>query len=478
MTAIQLTGCLGLDTRPSWSGSDSFVLDAATSVQVDPGGSLSTRPAVVYVADLSALSVGLYARGGYLRCIVPSGLSLQGTAPAGVIYDGIGRGGTYDYSSKISEVTASDSFDISAVSGPHGYVALLRADTSIVEHHWIKDPPASAASFTDTYVSLPFQPGRSMIRIANKIVATSPKEGYFRYCSTTNGPSDWTTVGDAGFEAALQFVSGARDFIALGIHRGQLAVFYSDAVQLWHMEEDPAAIELLQVLNGPGTDFSGSVANVLGDAIFLSRSGFANLATATITGEARFAAIGERIRSLTDAISSTATAVSLWSQKRSQYLCAVGTTVYCYSVYAQGQGMSDFWTSWTMPATVTAMAENAGSVYIRSGNALYRLDDTSGTDYTGTDIAWSFALRPLGFGRASAFNKELQHLTVQCTGASTWTPVVDGRTLTANAVRFPASTSPLRTMFNGHGRRVGASVSGSGHMRLDGLVIEAGAAGE
>lgn len=478
MAAVPLIGCLGLDTRSSWAADDSFVLDTATSVQVDPGGSLSTRPAVVYVADLHAKSVGLYARGGYLRAIVPSGLSYQGTAPAGVIYDGIGRGGTYDYTDKIASVLAADSFGISAVSGPHGYVALLRADNGIVEHHWIKEPPASDATFTSTYVTLPFSPGRSMLRIANKIVATSPTEGYFRYCSTVNGPIDWTTPGDAGFENAMQFVAGARDFVALGIHRGLLAVFYSDAVQLWQMDEDPANIDLMQVLNGPGTDFPGSVANVLGDAVFLSRSGFANLATATVTGEARFAAIGERIKSLTDAIAVPSTAISLWSQRRSQYLCAVGTTVYCYSVYAQGQGTSDFWTTWEMPAMVTAITENGGSVYLRSGSALYRLDDTTGTDYTGTDIAWAWSLRPLGLGAASVFNKELQHLTVQCTGAGTYTPVVDSRALTYNAVRFPAGTSPIRTLFNGHGRRVGIAANGSGRMRLDGLVIEAGAAGE
>lgn len=445
---------------------------------------------MVKFADVHAQSVGLYQRGGILRCLVPSGQSYQSTAPTGIIYDGIGQGGSFNYDNKISSILAAESFGISPVFGPHGYIAIMRSDTNLVEHHWIKEPPASVATYTDTWVrSLPFQPGSSMIRIADKIVATSPLEGYFRYCSTLNGPSDWVTTGDAGFEAAMQFVSGARSFIGLGIHRGLLAVFFSDAVQLWNMDSSPANIELHQVLNGPGTDFSGSIANILGDVIFLSHSGFASLATAivggvanpstpTVTGETRFSSVGERIKSLTASIPSTSTAVSLWSQKRCQYLCAVGTKIYCYSFYEGSEiGPSNYWTVWDMPSSISAMAEVGGVVYVRSGNTVYSLDDTTGTNYTGSDLAWSFTLKPLGLN-APSLNKELTGLVIQCTGASTWTPIVDGRTLTFNAVTFPAGTVPIRSIINGEGRRISFSVTGTGRMRLDGAVIEAGLAGE
>lgn len=472
---LLLDKCEGLDTRPAWQAEDRFSLDTASNVQIDPGGSISTRPAILKVNDLHAKSVGLYARGGLLRTIVPSGQSYQALAPTGVIYDGIGRGGTYNYDDKISKVLGAESFGVSGIYGPHGYVALLRADTGLVEHHWIKEPPAAVATYVDTMMSaLPFLPGKSIIRIANKIVATSPSEGYFRYCSTLTGPTDWTTSGDAGFENALQFVSGAREIIALGIHRGLLAVYYADAVQLWNMDEDPANISLAQVMNGPGTEFPGSVVNILGDGVFLSRSGFSNLTTAGLTGEAIFGDIGDKIKTLTASIVSTDSPLSLWSQKRGQMICVNGTTAYAYGVYPSAQETS--WTTWTIPATVTALTENAGIVYLRIGNAYYRLDDTIGTDYDGNAIAWTVQTRPLNLGSMSA--KALRHLTVQSTGASTWTPIVDGRVLTACAVTIPAGTTPIRSLFQGDGRRIALRGTGTGLTRIDGIEIEADKGGQ
>ncbi len=483
-----LTKCFGLDTRTAWADDDAWVLAASSNLQVDPGGSISTRPALVKVVDLSSSSVGLYARGGILRALVASGQSLQATAPTGVIYDPIGQGGTYDYSGKIGRITASDSFGVSPVYGPYGFVSFIRLDTGQVEQHWIKEPPATGATYTNTLLVQPFQPGQSALKFANKIMVASPSEGYLRYCSTLNGPIDWTTAGDAGFEAVLQFINGTSTVTAIGVHRSFCAVFYADAVQLWALFEDPSENDLAQLLKGPGTSFPGSVSNILGDCIFLSASGFANLSTSAslsvanassssgVSSEARFAAIGERIKSLTSTIASTATPVSIWSQKRSQYLCAVGTTVYVYSVYTNGQATGDFWTTWTLPTTVDYMVEVDSVVYIRSGNTLYKLDDTTGTDYDGNAIAWSYTNRALSFG-APQVNKALRHLTVQSSGAITAIPVVDGRTLTALSITFPASTTPIRAVVGGQGRRLALACSGTGMTRIDGMVIEAGEAG-
>lgn len=472
MTSLLLQQCEGLDTRLTWDVKDRFALASCDNIQIVPGGAITTRPALVFDAALSALSFGLYDRGGYLRAIVPSGHSTQLTAPTGVIYDGIGQGGTFDYAGKISKVLVAETFGTSAVYGPHGYVSLLRSDTNLIEHHWIKEPPASAASFVNTFVILPFNPGLAMTKIANKIVASNPSQGRFNYCSTLSGPADWDTPGDAGSEAALQFVSGAREMIALSIHRGALAVLYEDAVQLWQMDTDPANIALLQVLNGPGTRFANSVANIAGDSHHLGPAGFSNLTTATITAEATYGSIGDRIRTLTDLIPATATPIAIWSQRRSQYLIAVGTTVYCYSVYPLSKETA--WTTWTLPVTVNYMTELNGIVYIRSGNNLYHLDDTVGRDAgVATDIAWNWVSRQMGWGKAIAQLKSLQEIIPQCSAAATWTPVVDGRTLTAAAVTIPASTSPIRAFLTGSGRRIAIKSAGTGLMRTDGVLLGA-----
>jgi hypothetical protein len=469
---LPLKKCLGLDTRPAWQ-EDSFSLLIGDNLQVMPGGSIECRPAVVRVVDLLPESVGLYARGNFLRAVVPSGHEHQDSAPTGVIYDGIGRGAGEDYAGKIDQILAVDTFGVSQVHGPHGYVAIHRSDVDRVEHHWIKEPPADTSDFVDTYVRQPFQPGRALLKIADKIVTTDPANGYIRYCSTLFGPDNWVLDGDAGFEAALQHVRGSREVISLGVHRSQLAVFFADAVQLWQMDQLTDNIYLRETLNGPGTEFPWSVAEIYGDAHFLSRSGFSNLSNAEKTGEAVFADIGDRVKTLTDTITSTDVPLSLWSQKRGQWLVAVGTTIYIYANYPNKRETS--WMRWSLPVAVDALTENQGIVYIRSGNTLYRLDDSVGRDSgAAADIDWTGETRQLGgLESVESLVKGLNALVVQSTARTTWTPVCDGRVLTNGAVRIPGDVGPRRSGFSGSGRRVGVRFSGNGRVRIDGVTLHA-----
>ena len=473
MIPLPLAGCEGLDTRQAWTP-DSFKLETCDNIQILPAGSIASRPALVEVAGLHAQSVGLYSRGGYLRCIVPSGQSYQDLAPygSGVIYDGIGQGGSFNYDNKIAQVLVAETFGTSVSSGPNGYVSILRSDNGLVEHHWIREPPASAATYTDTKVNLPFTPGKALLKIETKLVADDPANGYLRYCSSLSA-SDWLAVSDAGFEAALQFVNGSREIVGLGVHRGAMAVLFSDAVQLWHMDAVPANIQPLETMNGPGTVHPRSIENIGGDLICFGPAGFSSLTTARDTGLADHGDIGEEIRSLTEEITGTDAVIALFSQRRSQYLAAYGTTVYVLNRY---RGQSDpSWVKWTLPVEVEAMAELNGVVYIRSGDTLYRLDDTVGRDSgASSDIAWSWQSISLGGpARSQVLIKSLKEIVVQNTARATWTPVCDGRTLTGARVIIPGSTRPIRANFCGSGRRVGVLCQGAGLMRMDGLLMSA-----
>lgn len=472
MTAsLLLQGCEGLDTRLNWDAKDRFALAASSNVQIQPGGAITTRPALVFDVALSSASFGLYDRGGYLRAIVASGAA-KPVPPTGIVYDGIGDSVATDYTGKIGRVLVAETFGVSPIYGPHGYVSIVRADNSLIEHHWIQEPPVVYTTYANTKVILPFAPGAAMVKISQKIVASNPTQGRFNYCSTLSGPADWTTPGDAGSEQALQFVNGARELVSLQIHRGLLAVFYEDAVQLWQMDVDPANIELKQVLNGPGSKYPNSIANIAGDSHFLGPAGFSNLSTANLTLEAIYGSIGDKIRTLTDSISATDTPLALWSQRRQQYLIANGTTVFCYSVYPLANERT--WTTWTLPVTVNYMTELNGIVYIRSGDNLYHLDDTIGRD-TGvaTDIAWSYQTRQFGFGKAIAQIKALKEIVPQCSASATYVPICDGRTLTNARVKIPGSASPIRSFLTGSGRRIALAVNGTGLMRTDGLMLGA-----
>jgi hypothetical protein len=112
---------------------------------------------------------------------------------------------------------------------------------------------------------------------------------------------------------------------------------------------------------------------------------------------------------------------------------------------------------------------------VRSGDVLYRFDDTVGRDSgESTDIAWSWQSTSLGgLARAQVVIKSLKEIVAQCTARATWTPVCDGRTLTGARVIIPGSGRPIRANFCGSGRRVGVLCEGTGLMRMDGLVMSA-----
>lgn len=455
---------LGIDTRPGRYGEDRPALVTGSNVSIASGGAIRLRPALRLEAALSSESVGLYARGGRLRAVVPGGQSLQATAPSIITYDPIGNGVAYPLGT-LDRLVAAESYGAHHIFGPHGYVAVKRTD-GLTEHHWIKEPPASGATAVSTKVQLPFPPGESLLKLAGKMWAPSPVDGQIGFSASASGPDDWTTTGDAGFLPAQAHVSGARDLVALCHYRGRLAAFFPDAVQVWGVDADPELHALEQVLNGPGVIMPGAVANVLGDVIYLSRGGFRSLSTATVTGEASENDVGSRIRTLTDAITGTR-AVSLWSQARSQFLCAIGSTVYVCTIIP-GEKLTE-WTTWTLPVDVDYLTEEAGVLYVRSGDNLYRLDEDESADTAGA-ITATLETRPLTL-KAPGRMKTLHYLVVRQTAAASWQLIVDGVALPARTL--PAcSPKSLRVPLAGEGRQIAIRVTTTAGWRLEGLSLE------
>jgi hypothetical protein len=458
----------GIDTRPGQFGDDTPALVEASNVSVRTGGSIGRRPSLVKSVDLDSESVGLYARGGRLHSIIPGGRSIQANQPFNVVFDPIGDGSPFPLG-VLERLVGADTYGVDPVYGPNGYVAVKRSDTGKVEHHWIKAPPALITASATTRVGLPFLPGDSLIKLTEKMFAPAPAEGTVRFSSTENGPGDWAAVEDAGFVPVQSHLSGSRDLLTLCHYRGNLAAFFYDAVQLWRADADPEFIELLQQLNGPGAMLAGAVANVLGDVIFLSRGGWRTLSTATVTGEANENDVGAGIRSLTDALDTDTPAVSLWSQTRSQFLCAIGTRLFAWT-YLPTEKLAA-WTTWTLPVTLDYLVELDGQLWARGGDTLYRFVDGGTTDLNGTDVETAVETRALGLG-APGMRKTIHWLTIQQTAASTVQLIIDGVPLAARPI--PAcSPRPLRIPVVGEGRQVAVRITTTSvDWRLEGLAIE------
>jgi len=547
MPRFDVDGFRGIDTRTGQYAESLPAFVSAVNLDVRSGGVVARRPAMRKLYDLHAESVGLYARGGYLRAVVPGGRGYQALAPSGIIYDGIGNTGAFVASITISnggssyetapEVTiaggnpdepaeaeavvvggvvtainllsagagyrstptvvisggggsgaaasavltsagayatgalsrllSADTYGGSALFGAYAYVVVQLANGQ-VEHHWIKDPPADASTPIASRITLPFQPTGPALKLENKVWTF---DGFnVRFSSSEFGPDNWTETGDAGFLPVSNHIAGNRVLVGLSHHRGRMAVLFGDAIQLWNVDEDPNVHEIEAVLNGPGALLPGSCVNVMGDLVYLSRGGFRNLATVSLTGESNESEqLGTPIASLTRAITGATPATALWSQSRSQYLCAVGTTVYVLT-FLPGERLIA-WTTWELPVAVEHLVEQDGVLYARAGDTLYDFTDDLDADFDGNPVAWSLETRPWTLGGAPNRYKDLRWLVYRALGASTWTPIVDGTAL--NPRRLPSSpNAPRRVPLQGLARQVAFRITGTAAFRLDGLGVE------
>lgn len=554
---LNLDSFVGIDTRPGKMGENVPGFVVASNVDLITGGAVRRRPAMRFKANLHAESVGLYARGGFLRAVIPGGHSLQVGAPTGVVYDpigvrsgGVGTGnldrvtmvtitapgtgyatvptvtftggggvhqatavaeialggvvlirlvtrgtgytsaptititggggtgaaatasisaGAFAYPlGKLERLIAADTYGASLPFGPNGLVLVRRSDNHQSELHWLRQPPEDPAFPVDTRISLPFQPGESMIKLDEKVWIPDPANGSVRFSSSVNGPVDFTTVGDAGFLPVANHVSGNRGIVAVSHHRNRLAVLFADAMQLWHVDVDPDLMNIQSVLNGPGAVQAGTVVNVLGDLVYRSRGGWRNLGVDNFTGDSsENDAMGTPIKTLSDLLDDETPASALWSQRRSQYLCVIGGTVYAWTYLLKEKRVG--WTTWALPASIDHLVELDGELYGRGGDVLYHFDDTQDRDYNGILVRATVQSRTflLNGGR----NAELQWLFLRQSTAATWTMIVDG--VARAPRRYRASPDrPLQIPLSGYGREIAFRVEADDAWRLDGLRIE------
>lgn len=376
----------GVDARSLLDAQDSRTLRAAVNVDLTTDGCLQERDGLRAVAELSAYSVGLYSVGGSLRTVIPAGHSLPastlGVVP--VLYDAIGDGTVYSYGT-ISRISSVSSWGADAAVGIYPYIVVQRS-TGEYEHHWIKDtpipdvngapPPAYIPSNdpVSTKVTLPFTPGESVLKIQEKMCAIDNVSGAVRFCSTTFGVEDWgseNSLGDAGYLPVIRHATGDRTIKGLAFYDSLMAVCFQDSIQLWQMHPDPARMSLVRVLGGPGVQYPGSLANVRGDLYYFSRGTFSSLRTVGTTGQLVTGDIGAPIAPLTKLLTET-TPIGLWSESRSAYYCAFGTTVWRYVTSPSSKVYG--WTSYELPSTPTAMVEHLGEIYIRAGDTVYRFE--------------------------------------------------------------------------------------------------------
>lgn len=105
---------------------------------------------------------------------------------------------------------------------------------------------------------------------ASKIFAGD--DDIVRFSATLN-PRDWTSFADAGFLPTGLHQEGEVGVSALGVYRGNLAVWSPSTFQIWQVDPDPAAMALLDSMEGVGSTKFKAVMPVANDLFFLAALG-------------------------------------------------------------------------------------------------------------------------------------------------------------------------------------------------------------
>lgn len=351
---------LGIDKRKGLSVSDANRLLEMKNAYVTTGLAAQKRPGLTKVADLEPGTKGLFAAFGKLHTFYGTG-DITHTNPLfqanRVVFSG-GKG--------------TIMVDVPFVDVFNGFLyASVEYNAGVMEHHYL-DGSAS------TFIADPNCPhSAGVVKLAGKIFAVAGDTVRF---SSTNNPRDWTTANDAGFLPTGLNSRGDRAANALGVYQGDLVVLSTDGAQVWKADPDPAAMSLIDIVENVGTSHPRSVATVSGDLYFLSDYGFRSITTLQLTNNLADVDVGSPIDSLVRPLTLAGGIAprAFYFYGTGQYVCAIGSTVFVFSISRTAKISA--WSKYELSGTVDAFASLGQTLYIRSGNVVYMLDQESSSD--------------------------------------------------------------------------------------------------
>lgn len=464
----------GLDVRRLREFADPRTLRIADNVTVTRGKGLETRPGSERISQVDPDSKGLYSIGGSLRAAAPAGYSdLFNAVPVRMKYDFIGDGAQrYDRGS-IKRVINVEAVSTNANRGVFPYLTIEREDGT-KELHWLDVEPDDQTDFPKTRVDTPFIVTGGAISLESKVWVPAGFNGAVKFSSTEFGPRDYTTIGDAGFLPVIQSIVGDRTITGLSYFQNRLLVAFEDAIQLWAVDPDPNNHFLVDTLNGPGTEHSGTMVNVLGDAYYFSRGGFRSLSQSSTTGQVRDGDIGSAIYELTKDLDAT-NAKSVWSQSFGTYLTILDGSIYAFVVHPISKAFG--WSKWSFPVDVVDFTEHEGTLYYRgSDDGIYRLNPDLDND-EGTPIPFKVQFNALTGGGPNR-TKWFEFMTAVQEGTSRVSYVdSQGRTRTGPLIR-DSSKYLRRAPIGVASENLSIQFEGTGRWRLDSYTVHYRTAGK
>lgn len=262
------------------------------------------------------------------------------------------------------------------------YVA-AKYDNNDTKHHYLSGTKDATTGYIITDENCPHSD-------QNLIAASKIWSGDYdttRYCATDD-PTDWTTASDAGFLPTGTRAPGSERVVALGDFQGQLVVFASDSIQLWNIDPDPSTISIDRIIGNVGSNYPRSIQAVAGDLYFLTEVGFRSIAYQKYTENVEDVDIGTPIDDLVRPELATVTDLTsphgIFYSGGGQYWGFLNDQIYVYTFSRTSKIAA--WTRYELPVTVDYAANLGNTLYLRSGDKVYKLD-TSASDDDGTDFS-------------------------------------------------------------------------------------------
>jgi len=118
-----------------------------------------------------------------------------------------------------------------------------------------------------------------------------------RFCATAN-PLDWTSEADAGYLPTGLQQANANDMAVLNIYRSNVVALNPSSFQMWQVDPDPAAMAILDQMDGVGSSHQKAAQPVADDLFFLSQLGVRSVGIAASSTNLQAGDVGMPIDSL------------------------------------------------------------------------------------------------------------------------------------------------------------------------------------
>lgn len=233
---------------------------------------------------------------------------------------------------------------------------------------------------------------------ASKIFAGD--EDIIPFSATTN-PLDWSSRDDAGYIPFGLNTYGANPVRAMGLYRGNLVAFNTEAFQMWQVDQDPANMAILDAVP-IGCEQHDTVEPFMNDLAFLNPIGVRNVSIAGASTNLQADGVGEPVDALVKAaVAAATTTVKGFSVPAlGQFWLIVDDQIFVLTVNGTKKKS---WSRYTMPEIILDIVIHGKDLYMRTETGkVWVLDETAvdddmhtvGSDEVGEDIVgviwWPF----------------------------------------------------------------------------------------